>query len=107
VQKRAEPIKMPFGMWTPVGPSKHYYTGSYWRNLANMIEPVALQPFSQPTLTTCCDSTTDRIALNATSGQSKLTAPGAPHLIHASLDPLVSKSQTASRSVQPFLHSSR
>jgi len=30
----------------------------------------------------------------------------APHLIHASLSPLKSKSQTASWSVQPFLHSS-
>jgi len=31
----------------------------------------------------------------------------APHLIHASLSPPESKSQTASRSVQPFLRSSR
>ena len=31
----------------------------------------------------------------------------APHLIHASLDPPKSKSQTASGSVRPFLHSSR
>ena len=30
-----------------------------------------------------------------------------PHLIHAFLGPPKSKSQTASRSVQPFLHSSR
>jgi len=30
----------------------------------------------------------------------------APHVIRASLDPSESKSQTASRSVQPFLHSS-
>ena len=30
-----------------------------------------------------------------------------PYLIHASLGPLESKYQTASRSVQPFLHSSR
>jgi len=35
-EKKAEPIDMPFGMWTPVGPRKH--GGAYWRHLANLTE---------------------------------------------------------------------
>jgi len=38
--KIAEPIEMPFGMWSPVGPVKHVLDGgAHWRHLANMIEP--------------------------------------------------------------------
>jgi len=37
----AERIKMPFGMWTWVGPKKHVLDGgTHWgRHLANTIEP--------------------------------------------------------------------
>jgi len=37
----AERIKMPFGMWTWVGPRKHVLDGgTHWgRHLANTIEP--------------------------------------------------------------------
>jgi len=35
-----EPIEVPFGMWTRVGPRKHALDGrSHWHNLANTIEP--------------------------------------------------------------------
>ena len=35
-----EPIEIPFGVWTWVGPRKHLLRGgAYWRNLANTIEP--------------------------------------------------------------------
>jgi len=38
--KTAEPIEMPFGMWTWVGPRKHVlYKSAHWRNVANTIEP--------------------------------------------------------------------
>ena len=37
--KTAEPIEMPFGIWTRVGPTKHVLMGAHWRNLANTIEP--------------------------------------------------------------------
>jgi len=38
--KTAEPIEMPFGMWTQVRPRKHDVVGgSHWRHLANTIEP--------------------------------------------------------------------
>jgi len=40
VAKTAEVIKMPFGMWTVVGPRKHVLGGSaHWRHLMNMSEP--------------------------------------------------------------------
>ena len=36
----AEPIEMPFGLWTPVGRRKHVLDGgAYWRHLANTTEP--------------------------------------------------------------------
>jgi len=38
--KMAEPIEMPFGLWTRVGPrigSTYGYAGVHWRNLANTI----------------------------------------------------------------------
>jgi len=36
----AEPIEMPFGIWTRVGPRKHVLCGdAHWRHLANAIEP--------------------------------------------------------------------
>ena len=39
--KVAQPIEMPFGVWTRVGPRKHVLGGgAQWRNLANTIEPV-------------------------------------------------------------------
>jgi len=44
--KTAEPIEMPFGMWTRVGPRKYVlekwgsWGGAHWRNLANTIEPL-------------------------------------------------------------------
>jgi len=38
--KTAEPIEMPFRLWTRVGPTKHVLDwGIHWRNLANPIEP--------------------------------------------------------------------
>ena len=38
--KTAEPIKMPLGMWIPVGPRKRVLDASaHWRHLANAIEP--------------------------------------------------------------------
>jgi len=37
--KTTELIRMPFGMWTRVGPRKHVSDGGeYWRHLANTIE---------------------------------------------------------------------
>jgi len=36
----AEPIEMPFGIWTRVGPRKRLLgMGAHWRHLANTIEP--------------------------------------------------------------------
>jgi len=38
--KTAEPIEMPFGLWTRVGPGNHVlHGGTHWCNLANTIEP--------------------------------------------------------------------
>ena len=38
--KMAEPIEMPFGICTLVGPRKHVLGGgAHWRHLANTIEP--------------------------------------------------------------------
>ena len=38
--KTAEPIEMPFGVWTRVGARKHVLDGgAHWRHLANMTEP--------------------------------------------------------------------
>ena len=37
--RTAEPIEMPFGMWTRVGRMKHVLDGgAHWRNLANTIQ---------------------------------------------------------------------
>jgi len=37
--KTAEPIEMPFAMWTQLDPRKHVLDGgAHWHNLANMIE---------------------------------------------------------------------
>jgi len=37
--KMAEPIEMPFGTWTWVGPTKHVLDGAaHWRHPANTIE---------------------------------------------------------------------
>ena len=36
----AEPIEMPFGLWTRVGPRKHVlHRGAHRRHLANTIDP--------------------------------------------------------------------
>jgi len=39
--KTAEPIEMPFALWTGVGPRKsvHIRRGAHWRDLANTIKP--------------------------------------------------------------------
>ena len=38
----SEPIKMPFGMWTRVGPRKHVLDGcADWHHMANTTEPPA------------------------------------------------------------------
>ena len=40
MQKTAEPIEMPFGARTRVGPSKHVLDwGAHWRHLVNELEP--------------------------------------------------------------------
>jgi len=37
--KMAEPMDMPFGLWTPIGPRKDVlHGGAHWRNLANTTE---------------------------------------------------------------------
>jgi len=35
----AEPIEMPFVLWTRVGPRKRVTWGAHWRHLANTTEP--------------------------------------------------------------------
>ena len=41
--KTAEPIEMPFGMWTGAVTGNHVLNwDAHWRNLANMIEPCTL-----------------------------------------------------------------
>jgi len=38
--KTAEPIEMPFGIWTRMGPRKYVLDGDvHWHRLANAIEP--------------------------------------------------------------------
>ena len=40
--KIAEPIEMPFGMWTRVGPRKNVFDGgAHYHNLSNTIQPSA------------------------------------------------------------------
>ena len=55
--KKAEPIEMPFGMCTPVGPRKHMLDGSsHWHYLANTTERSVCGgdgALCQITLTTC------------------------------------------------------
>ena len=55
--KMAEPIEMPFRLWTWVGPWKHVLDGgAHWRNLANTIEPSMCggdAALRQINLTTC------------------------------------------------------
>jgi len=54
--RTAEPIEMPFGIWTRVGPRKHVLGGcAHLRNLANTTEPSMCgsdTTFRQITLTT-------------------------------------------------------
>ena len=56
--KTAEPIEMPFGMWTRVGARKHVldgvHSGATWRILLNRPCVVAMRPFRQITMSTCC-----------------------------------------------------
>jgi len=53
----AKPIKMPFGIWTHVGPRKHVLRGgAHGRHLANTTEPSMCggdAACCQITLTTC------------------------------------------------------
>jgi len=55
--KMAEPIEMPFGLWTRMGPRKHVlggvHNGATWRIPENCPYEVAMRPFCQITLTTC------------------------------------------------------
>ena len=38
--KMAEPIEMPFGLWSRMGPMKHVlHGGAHWCTLVNAIEP--------------------------------------------------------------------
>jgi len=40
MQKTAEPIEMPFGLWTRVGLRKHVLDrGANWRHMSNTTEP--------------------------------------------------------------------
>jgi len=51
--KTAEPIEVPFGIWTRVGPSGHVLCGAaHWRHLANAIEPSVCGGDA-----TCCQTT--------------------------------------------------
>jgi len=58
VCKTAEPIEMPFGMWTRVGAKKHVldgvHSGATWRIRLNRPCVVAMRPFRQITMMTCC-----------------------------------------------------
>jgi len=52
----AEPIEMPFRLWTRVGRGKHVLHGVRWHNLTNTIEPPVCgddATLCQITLTTC------------------------------------------------------
>jgi len=56
--KTAEPIEVPFGLWSRVGPRKHVldWGSALWRNLANTIESSMCgddAAFCQITSTTC------------------------------------------------------
>jgi len=56
--KMAEPIEIPFGIWTRVDPRKHTLgRAAHWRHLANTIEPSMCggdAACCQITLSTCC-----------------------------------------------------
>jgi len=55
--KTAEPIEMPFGIWTWVTPRNHVLGGgAHWHHLTNTIEPPVSggeAALCQSTLTTC------------------------------------------------------
>ena len=58
MQKRAEPIKMPFGMLNGMSPGNHVLNkGAHWRNLVNTTEPSACgcgdAALRQIAMTTC------------------------------------------------------
>jgi len=55
--KTAELIKMPFGLWTRMGPRKHVldgvHIGATWQLRLNRPRATSVRPFCQVTLTTC------------------------------------------------------
>jgi len=55
--KTAEPIELPFGIWTPAGPRKHVLgEDAYWRHMTNTVEPFMCGGDAvcyKTTLTTC------------------------------------------------------
>jgi len=55
----AEPIEMPFGLWTRVGPRKHVlggmHTAATWQIPLNRLFAATMPSFCQITLTTCYD----------------------------------------------------
>jgi len=57
VAKPAEPIEMPFGVWTRVNPPKQVLDGvdigAIWRIRLNRPFAAAMRSFCQITLTTC------------------------------------------------------
>jgi len=93
-------------------------TGAHWRHLANTIELVLPSAHSSPQTKRQTDrfchfgTAHDRVSSgmpgHVLSPNNCLFAWGIwVHILHASLGPAESITQTASRSVQPFLHSSR
>ena len=55
--KTAEPIEMPFGLWTRVGPRNHVldgvHIGATWQIRLNRPRAEAMQPYIKLLLTTC------------------------------------------------------
>ena len=56
--KMAEPIEMPFVLWTRVGPRQHLlggvHSGATWRKTLNRPYAPVMRRFCPITLTTCC-----------------------------------------------------
>jgi len=59
--KTAEPIELPFGLWTRVGQRKYalvaVHTGTTWRTSLNRRCAATMRPFCHITLTTCYELT--------------------------------------------------
>jgi len=55
--KMSEPIEMPFGLWTRVGPRKHVlhgvHIGATWQTPFNCPRAAVMRAICQITLTTC------------------------------------------------------